>query len=397
MQSALPGSTLANRERAIADKYRHLRPVYFPYPGVHAFRKDFVPEGGPGNQATWPGHGLQFAVSMPCAVSGPDIGRYHAALLTEIADQGTRWGGGAAVTQWDFGRTPQLLGDAQVAGLVDGLRRHFDVRPDCRGMYRLAVTRHFSAGRLRNLRCIGFNELSIESGTREDRRRDAQWLARAREAGYRTVQLAIHQPAAYRNEFILARRLQNLVRLAPDRIALRGRWLRKLHLQVLEDGGYRHAGVDLFVRDQNTADLTRLLVSQQRYPQGDCRFAGPNLLAVGAGAINAIGASLSQHARAAADYCWRIETRASPIAGGITLSRDQLLRRMAMQTLLCEFELPTAMMETLFGIDFAGYFAAQAKVLRSMRDDGMLAWEDGWLSLLPAGWPLARSICGVFA
>jgi len=397
MQARRTTAAAPGAGQEMAYKYRHLPAVYLPYPGLHACRADFNPAALAACQRAWPGTQLQLMLAMPPAAARADAATYHGALLREIGAHGARWNGRACLQQWDFGAAPQALDERQLAQLVEGLRRHFTVASDTAGAFSVTLAAAASERRVRQLRCLGFNQLSIRLGARSGVGRAAALLAGARAAGFRTLQLSLPPVAGAGNAFLLARRLQDAVRLQPDRIAVPGQQLHPLHGRILADGGYVQAGADLFVPELGTLRLSRLLAGQQRHPQGDRRFGGPNLLGIGAGAITAIGASLSQHSGDAADYCRRLAAEASPVARAMVLSRDQLLRRTVMQMLLCEFELSTTLLETLFGIDFARYFAPELATLAAMQRDGLLLWEDGWLSLQRAGWPLARRICSVFA
>ena len=85
-----------------------------------------------------------------------------------------------------------------------------------------------------------------------------------------------------------------------------------------------------------------------------------------------------------------------PVARGIELGADDLLRRTVIQALMCQFALSTERLEAAYLIDFNRYFAAELEELRAFEDLGLLALEDGWLEVTPKGRFVIRGICMVF-
>jgi oxygen-independent coproporphyrinogen-3 oxidase len=197
--------------------------------------------------------------------------------------------------------------------------------------------------------------------------------------------------------FELARVLQDILRFVPDRIALHGQDVSNFHAKLLKGAGYHLAAVDLYACATDQLATAQLLGAVRRFPQGDCRLAGSNLLGIGVSAISALGSCSSQNVSSIGEYCHRIADRVLPIAHGAILSRDQLLRRAAMQMLLCDFALSVQAIEQVFAVDFNRYFGPELEVLRMMQEDGLLTYSDGWISIEPKGRLLTRKICAVFA
>lgn len=400
MEPILSGVAQPSGEQGLADQYRHLRPVYFPYPGVLRLSKSFGQRdyAKAANNGTLPSSALLLALSAPGRVSFKESARYHSGLRHEIAALGTLLGGRPRLQQWDFGAAPRLFTDAQIVQLVDALHRNFTVTTEAAAVFSVTLDAlDASLARVESLRGLGFNELCILLGPRGYDHRATQLVASARHAGYRAVQIAIPGHLAWNNAFGLARCLQDAVRLAPDRIAVQGPQIGSLHLRLLEQAGYDYAGVDLFVRTDSKRPLSRLMGGHRRFPQGDCRLAGSNLLGIGISALSVLGTYCSQNTDSLVEYCRLTTGEALPIARGTMLNRDQLLRRAVMQTLLCDFELSVEAIEQVFSVDFNAYFSSELDTLRHMQKDGLVLYDEGWISIPPKGQPLVRLICAAFA
>lgn len=95
-------------------------------------------------------------------------------------------------------------------------------------------------------------------------------------------------------------------------------------------------------------------------------------------------------------YYERIERGELPIARGIKLNTDDVLRRIIIQMLMCHFELSIASLELAYPINFASYFEAELKDLRSLEADGLLSIDQEWITVTPKGRLLIRNICMVF-
>jgi len=312
--------------------------------------------------------------------------------------QGALFQGKGKIQQWDFGAAPAVFSDAQLARVVDQLHRSFTIAPETAGFFSIEFDPLKSgAERVSALRGLGFNELTIPLGAPGQDGRIATLVECARGAGYRSVQIVLPGHLARHNAFVTARCLQEAMQLKPDRISLRGQELLALHVKLLADGGYCQAGVDMFTQSGCGHSLTNLVTSQRRFPQGDCRLAGPNLVGLGIGAVSALGSLCSQNTGTLMEYCSATERGKLPLACGGTLDRDQLLRRAVMQMLMCDFELSIAAVELVFAIDFASYFRREVEILQDMQEDELLILEDDWINIQGQARPLVRTICAAFA
>ena len=130
--------------------------------------------------------------------------------------------------------------------------------------------------------------------------------------------------------------------------------------------------------------------------QGYSTHVGADLVSCGVSAISAIGATYSQNVKTLDEYYEHIEQNELPIARGIKLNMDDLLRRIIIQMLMCNFELSIASIELAYPITFHTYFAHELDKLRELEQSGLLTIDDEWLTVTPKGRLLIRNICMVF-
>jgi oxygen-independent coproporphyrinogen-3 oxidase len=113
-------------------------------------------------------------------------------------------------------------------------------------------------------------------------------------------------------------------------------------------------------------------------------------------AISAVGATYSQNEKTLDGYYEKLESGVLPVARGIKLDNDDLLRRIVIQKLMCNFELSMPSIEQGFPIRFRQYFATELEKLKAFEDDGLLTIDDDWITVTPKGRLLIRNICMVF-
>ncbi|KOR27736.1 coproporphyrinogen III oxidase, partial [Achromatium sp. WMS1] len=85
-----------------------------------------------------------------------------------------------------------------------------------------------------------------------------------------------------------------------------------------------------------------------------------------------------------------------PLLRGISLTKDDEIRRNVITQLICHFELKFATIETRWDIKFTDYFANALERLTPMQEDGLLTVNSNGIEVHPRGRLLIRNICMVF-
>jgi oxygen-independent coproporphyrinogen-3 oxidase len=243
----------------------------------------------------------------------------------------------------------------------------------------------------------------------------------ARYAGFRSVSIDLIYGLPKQSLISMAQTLDKVIAAAPDRIAIYN-YAHMPHLfksqrriaeselpapdakidmlflciKRLTAAGYVYIGMDHFARPEDDLAIAQRQGRLHRNFQGYSTHAEADLVACGVSAISAVGASYSQNEKTLEAYYQRIDQQVLPIARGIRLSMDDLLRRLIIQRLMCDFELSLAAIEIAHPIVFADYFASELAQLKLLAAEGLLKLDDEWISVTMKGRLLIRNICMVF-
>lgn len=81
---------------------------------------------------------------------------------------------------------------------------------------------------------------------------------------------------------------------------------------------------------------------------------------------------------------------------GVSLDRDDLIRREVIKQLICNFRLDMHDIASMFTIDFDRYFKTDIELLQTFINDGLVRFESGMIEVTPRGRLLIRNICMCF-
>ncbi|MHB8447425.1 MAG: oxygen-independent coproporphyrinogen III oxidase [Rudaea sp.] len=338
------------------------------------------------------------------------------------------------VLQLHFGGgTPNFLDPAQMAELLESLAQHFSFSRDARREFGIELDPRFcDADYVRALAPLGFNRVSVgiqdfdpEVQAAVNRMQSVAQtravLDAARESGFRSsnVDLIYGLPKQTLSGF--ARTLDEVIALAPDRIAAyayahlpeRFKAQRQIHAADLPDAaarlnllgltvekltqaGYRYIGMDHFARADDELARAQDAGTLQRNFQGYSTHGGCDLIGLGMSAISHVGASFSQNARELPGYYAALDTGRLPIARGLALSEDDLIRADAIAQLMCHGVLDIAAFQTRHRLNFDVYFAAELRRLARLENDDLIRITPQALHVTPRGRFLLRNIAMCF-
>lgn len=355
-------------------------------------------------------------------------------LKREITLQSTLFAGINQIEQLHLGGgTPTYLSDAQMGELMAHLRQCFDFADDVSGEYAIEIDpRTVSPQRIDSLRVQGFNRLSLGV---QDFEPDVQRavnrlqpaaqtlaiIAAARDAGFRSVSVDLIYGLPKQTMATMAQTLKKVIAANPDRLAIYNyahmphlfkpqRRLAEVDLpdastrldmlflciQTLADAGYIYIGMDHFAKPGDELALAQQAGRLHRNFQGYSTHAEADLVSCGVSAISAVGATYSQNVKRLDAYYGHIDQGELPIARGVRLSSDDLLRRDVIQRLMCHFTLPFAAIEEVHLINFTRRFSEELKLLQVMAGNGLVEIEADRLTVTRQGRLLIRNICMVF-
>jgi oxygen-independent coproporphyrinogen-3 oxidase len=353
-------------------------------------------------------------------------------LALEVELQVAHVGPGRSVSQLHLGGgTPTFLSDAELEDLMSMLRSHFTLVPG--GEYSIEVDpRTVTEERLRTLARLGFNRLSfgvqdfdptVQKAVHRTQPAEQVFalVAAARRIGFESINVDLIYGLPLQTPESFARTLAQVNELRPDRIALyayahlpsRFKPQRRIiaaelpsggaklsmlsaSLDALQDAGYVYVGMDHFALPTDALAVAKRQGRLHRNFQGYSTQPDCDLIALGVSAIGRIGATYSQNAKTLEEYRDMLDQGRLPIVRGLALTRDDLLRRAVIMSLMCQGELQFESIELGHLIDFRQHFARELEALEGLAEHGLVRLDATGVQVTDTGWYLVRAIAMVF-
>lgn len=333
------------------------------------------------------------------------------------------WGGG----------TPTFISDEQMRELMGQLRQNFRLRDDDQGDYSIEIDpREAQDSTLQVLREIGFNRVSLGVQDLDPKVQEAvnrvqptemtrRVLDRSRELGFKSINMDLIYGLPHQSLAGFQATLESVIDMSPDRLSvfnyahLPDRFRSQRHINAddlpspqtkldilqstierLLDAGYVYIGMDHFAKPDDELAIAQREGHLHRNFQGYTTHADCDLVAMGVSAISQIGDVYYQNEHDITAYTDAVNNHSHAIKRGVTLNRDDHIRRAAITELICHFELDMARFEQTWSIDFAHYFERELADLDQFTEDGLVSLERDAIRVTPAGRLLIRRICMAF-
>jgi oxygen-independent coproporphyrinogen-3 oxidase len=358
--------------------------------------------------------------------------RYVQYLEKEIALVGNLLEGDPRISQMHWGGgTPTFLAREEMRALCDAINTQFERSADCECSIEVDP-RSVEPGMMAYLAQLGFNRVSVgvqdfdpavqkavhriqpESVTR-------RVIDEARAAGFRSVSLDLIYGLPKQTLDSFDTTIDQVLGLDPDRIALysyahlpnRFKPQRsiaaaelpsaetKLQILTLAIGrltgaGYLYIGMDHFAKPGDDLAVAQREGRLQRNFQGYSTHPECDMLGFGVSAIGRVGPTYSQNLKDLDGYYAALDGGHLPVAGGIVLTSDDLMRRAVIQVLACQFRLSIESIELAYRVDFRSYFAPELQELKRLEQDGLVELQPDGVVVTPKGRLLVRIVCMVF-
>lgn len=353
-------------------------------------------------------------------------------LSREVDLYVNKMGCGQTITQLHLGGgTPTFFSDDELDALIAMLRRNFKLAPS--GEYSIEVDpRTVDEARLKRLAKMGFNRLSFgvqdfdhEVQKAVHRIQPAEQVfdlvAVARRLGFESINVDLIYGLPKQTEASFQRTLAQVASLRPDRIALyayahlpdRFKPQRRIDKMVLPSGhekvtmlsnaiaafmsnGYVYVGMDHFALPEDALAVAKRQGRLHRNFQGYSTQPDCDQISLGVSAIGRVGATYSQNAKTLEDYYDHIDQGRLPIVRGLSLSRDDLVRRAVIMALMCQGRVQYESIELAYLIDFKRYFEAELEQLKKLVADGLVEVDMYGIQVTATGWYFVRAVAMVF-
>jgi len=424
--------------KELVERYDVEVPRYTSYPTVPVWSNQF----GPKNYAEVleaAGERLSLYVHLPfcrtmCAFCGCNmvvrrdefqVDEYLEAVEAELGLVAERLGGRRRLVQIHWGGgTPTTLEGHQIERLWRAIERRFDVADHAEIAIEVApdVT---SPAQLELLRRLGFNRLSMGVqdlspavlsviGRHQGADSIAALLERARNLGFRGLNVDLIYGLPRQTPTSWADTLQRLLAMGPDRAAiysfayiphLRHNQRRlpaediphgasklglfKLAYDAFEAAGYLPIGMDHFARADDELAIAQQKRTLRRNFQGYTASPASEVVAVGATAISDVGGAYAQNERALAYYQTAVRSGQLATDRGIVLSPDDRRRRQIIEELMCNFW-------TDLGPDAGKAFGPELERLRGLEREGLVRVAGGEIEATELGRVFIRNVVQVF-
>lgn len=344
-------------------------------------------------------------------------------LERELAMVGEVLGGRWPARQMHWGGgTPNYLPQGQIERLIGLLERRFELLPGAERSIEMDP-RVASPAQLEHLRRAGFQRVSFGVQDLDPTVQEAMGRlqpeailralhAAARELGYASINYDLVYGLPRQTTATFRHTLEKVVELGPDRIACFGYahvpWARpnqrridattlpgrderfalfRLAVDTLTAAGYRWIGLDHFARPEDELSVALEEGRLRRNFMGYLPDPAPHLLAFGTSGIGDVAGRFVQNDPGLGHYQRAIDAGRLPIVKGHRLTAEDLLRRAAIERLMCALELPYALLEPL------AESGDPLAPLLPFADEGFLTFDPDRIRVTALGRYFVRNLC----
>jgi oxygen-independent coproporphyrinogen-3 oxidase len=357
---------------------------------------------------------------------------YLDALEAEIALHVVELGSGQSVSQLHFGGgSPTFLTDEEIGRLMARLRESFKIVAGAEISIEVDP-RTATPERLRSLAAMGFNRISFgiqdfDPDVQEAVHRVQSYesvrdlVVAARANGFESINADLIYGLPKQTPESFTRTIQQIAELRPDRIALyayahlpeRFKPQRRILAPDLPVGesrikmlggaiagfiaaGYTYIGMDHFALPGDALSAARRQGRLHRNFQGYSTQPDCDLIALGVSSIGRMGSTYSQNAKTLPEYYESIAKGEFPIVRGLTLTRDDVLRRAVIMAIMCQGRVEYEAIELAHLVKFPEYFAAELEDLKPFAEGGLVEIGDDAIQITAMGWYYVRGVAAVF-
>lgn len=433
-------------------RYDRRGPRYTSYPTALQFHPDFDQEALESAIAVSNGEPVPSPLSLfvhvpfrrsPCFYCGcsriitRDVTRASAflrALAHEAALIGPRFDPDRRLRQLHLGGgTPNFLDLPRMTRLFETLRQHFAFAPVAQREFGIEIDPRFTdADYIRGLGKLGFNRLragiqdfdpDVQRAVNREQSiaQTTMALQTAREAGFQSISVDLIYGLPRQTLEGFGKTLDDVVKLSPDRVAVhryahlptlfkaqgqidaadlpsptKRLALLGLAMTKLTGAGYLHIGMDHFAKPDDSFVHAQRDGQLQRNFQGYSTLADCDIVGLGPSAISRIGDSYSQNIRDMDGYFAALNAGRLPVARGMVLNEDDIIRRDVISRLMCHGELDLLSIGERHNIDAHRYFARELDRLATLAADGLVTIDSRYITVRPRGRLLLRNIAMCF-
>lgn len=331
------------------------------------------------------------------------------------------------------GGTPTYFRDREIERLIDGVSEVFSLSATDDREFSVEVDpRTVDSLRIRRLAALGFNRLSLgvqdfnptvqaAINRKQSVEETGEIMKAARQAGFKSINFDLIYGLPEQTTASFQQTLATVLMMRPDRLAVYNyahlpqlfktqRQIdaarippRDVKLKILESAirqitaaGYVCIGLDHFALPEDDLAVALKVGGLHRNFQGYSTRGDCDLVGLGASAISKIGNCYAQNIKDIDLYEHSVDKGELPIAKGVSLSRDDLLRRDVIMSIMCHGKLDFEPVESRHKINFHEYFVQELAALSGFAKDELITIQPSSLHVEPRGRLLLRNVAMVF-
>ncbi|MDJ0597377.1 MAG: oxygen-independent coproporphyrinogen III oxidase [Crocosphaera sp.] len=354
-----------------------------------------------------------------------DIERTAQLISSDRSVNQIHWGGG----------TPNYLNQSQIDQLFNTLVKNFNI--DKNAEISIEVNpRYLDRNFVFFLRKLGFNRISF--GIQDfdpkvqkviNRIQPEEMLFNVmgwmREAEFESVNVDLIYGLPYQTRHTFKKTVQKTIELDPDRIAVFNfayiPWIKpaqknlpvdelpnaseklailQMTIEEFNNNDYLFIGMDHFAKPNDELAIAQSQGDLHRNFQGYTTKPESDLFAFGMTSISMLHDVYVQNHKKIKDYYKILDEGHLPIEKGVTLSKDDIIRRAVIMELMCQSQLYKDRIEEKynlnFDLDFDEYFAQELIDLKPLEADGLIHLHSDRLEVTNTGRWLIRNIAAIF-
>ncbi len=167
-------------------------------------------------------------------------------------------------------------------------------------------------------------------------------------------------------------------------------------IRALTAAGYRYIGIDHFALPHDPLAKALDAGTLQRNFQGYSTHGECDLVGLGVSAIGHVDDCYAQNERGLPDYYEALGRGRLPIARGLVLGEDDVLRAEIIQSVMCRNALDFDAIERRFDIHFEERFARELERVNVLAADGLVTLAPRGFTVTPRGRLLLRVVAMAF-
>lgn len=440
----------ANRQQIVWDqqmlnKYNHSGPRYTSYPTAVEFHEAFTIAEYDMACRQYPERPLSLYIHIPfchklcyyCGCNKVITRHSHKAdeyldILEHEIQQRASLLQGRRVSQLHFGGgTPTFLTDVQISRLMTLLRGEFTFDPEAEISIEVDP-REIELEILDHLKQEGFNRLSIgvqdfnkEVQQLVNREQDEDFIValvkKAKELNYRSTNLDLIYGLPKQTLSSFKHTLEKVIEMKPGRLSVFNyahmpqlfpaqRKIKENDLpqaevkmdilqatiDMLTGASYQFIGMDHFALPNDELSIAQRNGELHRNFQGYTTQGECDLVGFGVSSISMVGNVYAQNQKDLKTYYAQVNEKRHALWKGVSLDKDDLVRRDVIKQLMCNFALDKQEIEKKYNLDFSQYFRQDLQLLSSFIADELVTVDNTMIEVTARGRLLIRNIAMCF-